>query len=454
MVFSSSIFLFIFLPVTLGLYFFAAERYRNAVLLCASLFFYAWGEPKHIALMLLSILVNYVFGLLVAKERRHRRFWLVTAVVYNLGMLFFFKYLNFAVRVAERVSGYAFDVPSVTLPIGISFYTFQIMSYVIDVYRGDTKSQKNIAKLALYVSLFPQLIAGPIVRYADVAAQIDDRSTTCERARAGIVTFVLGFSKKVLLADQLATLVDTCFAGTYPSVLNNWIGIIAYTLQIYYDFSGYSDMAIGLGRIFGFDFLENFDHPYISQSIQEFWRRWHMSLGSWFRDYVYIPLGGSKRGTGRTCLNYLIVFVLTGLWHGASYNFIAWGLFYAVFIIVERLGWGRVLQRLPRAIRHIYTMGIVVIGWVFFRAEGLRAAIAYLKGMFTCTGQDVAYFNFVMNRQYWFFIIVGIICAVPHKRLKDAGESLTTDLGAMLVFACAICYMIGSGYSPFLYFRF
>lgn len=344
MVFSSSVFLFAFLPIVLFVYFFAAEKYRNFVLLGASLLFYAWGEPKNIVVMLISIAVNYLFGFAVAREWKVKKIALVLSVIYNLGVLFVFKYLNFAVDTVNRVSGAQIEIAQIALPIGISFYTFQIMSYVIDVYRGNVKVQKNLIDLALYISLFPQLIAGPIVRYIDVERQIKRRLTTFEGAKIGVIRFAIGFSKKVLIADQLAVLADTCFAGANPSIWLNWIGIVAYSLQIFFDFSGYSDMAIGLGKIFGFDFLENFNYPYISQSIQEFWRRWHISLSSWFRDYLYIPLGGSRAGKVRTYINLMIVFFLTGLWHGASFNFIVWGLFYAVFLVLERLGLAEILK--------------------------------------------------------------------------------------------------------------
>lgn len=260
------------------------------------------------------------------------------------------------------------------------------MSYVIDVYRGNAKVQKNILNLGLYISLFPQLIAGPIVRYVDIEKQISHRTTSWDKGREGVLRFMVGFSKKILIADQLSYLADICFSGTYPSVLLNWIGIVAYTLQIYFDFSGYSDMAIGLGKIFGFDFLENFNYPYISQSIQEFWRRWHISLSTWFRDYLYIPLGGSKKGNIRTYINLVIVFFLTGLWHGASYNFIIWGLFYAVFLIIERMGFKKVLEKIPRVFRHLYAVIIVMIGWVFFRADNLTGAIQYIKDICLSSG--------------------------------------------------------------------
>lgn len=459
MVFSSSVFLFVFLPVLLFFYFLAAERHRNMVLLIASFIFYAWGEPKNMLLMLLSIIINYILGFAVEKPWKYKRLFLVTAIVYNLGMLFIFKYLNFTVNTINQIAGIEIQIAKIALPIGISFYTFQIMSYVIDVYFGRVKVQRNLANLALYVALFPQLIAGPIVRYTDIQAQIVQRTTNWGNARIGVVRFMKGFSKKVLIADQLSILVDICFAGTYPSIYLNWIGAVAYTLQIFFDFSGYSDMAIGLGKIFGFDFPENFNYPYISQSIQEFWRRWHITLSSWFRDYLYIPLGGSRAGEARTYINYVIVFLMTGLWHGASFNFIVWGLFYVIFLIVERLGWNSILVRLPRTIRQIYTIIIIIIGWVFFRADTLTSAVLYLKGMFSLSGKDAENFAYIVNREILFFLTVGILLSMPHPKIQNffkrsVARQFVWEMLLIVIFVLAICYMVGSGYSPFLYFRF
>lgn len=459
MVFSSSIFLFLFFATTLAVYFFAREKLRNVILLLASLLFYAWGEPKNVWIMVASVVVNYVLGLLIEKKEARKKVFLVICVVYNIGVLFLFKYLNFAVDTWNSLAGANIQIARIALPIGISFFTFQIMSYVIDVYRKDVEAQKNIVDLALYISLFPQLIAGPIVRYVDVEKQIKHRTSTWERAYSGIIRFAVGFSKKILIADQLSSLVDVAFGGTYPSILSKWVGIIAYTLQIYFDFSGYSDMAIGIGKIFGFDFLENFNFPYISKSIQEFWRRWHISLSSWFRDYVYISLGGNRKGPVRTYINLFIVFFLTGLWHGASFNFIVWGLYYGVFMIIERIGWGKVLERLPAFVRHLYSVLIVVIGWVFFRADTLGAAVRYIQGMFLPAGNDLVNFHFIMNGQYWVCILFGIFLSVPHPKIKAFFEKnrATQLLYDGMIFVCflvAICYMVGSGYSPFLYFRF
>ncbi|MGN0666774.1 MAG: MBOAT family O-acyltransferase [Huintestinicola sp.] len=459
MVFSSAYFLFIFLPVVLVLYFLSAEKYRNIILLLASLFFYAWGEPKNILIMLVSILVNYCIGFLVEEKSTGRSLFLAMSVIYNLGVLFVFKYLNFSVNTINSLFGSNIQIREILLPIGISFYTFQIMSYVIDVYRGNAKVQKNIVNLALYVSMFPQLIAGPIVRYVDVEKQILVRTTTWENAYTGCIRFAIGFAKKILIADQLSKLADAAFGGAYPSILLNWTGIIAYALQIFFDFSGYSDMAIGLGKIFGFDFPENFNYPYISKSIQEFWRRWHISLSSWFRDYLYIPLGGSRAGKMRTYINLLIVFFMTGLWHGASFNFIVWGLFYAVFLIIERLGFSEVLKKIPSVFSHFYALFVILIGWVFFRADTLTSALVYIKGMFTLSGADLTNFGSVMTSEYWCLIAAGIIFSMPTQKIGTLIKSsflkeVIYQIGVMLLFILAISYMIGSGYSPFLYFRF
>lgn len=464
MVFSSSVFLFVFLPVLLFAYYVSPKKLKNYVLLGASIVFYAWGEPKNVFLMILSIIVNYIIGLLVEKTNlanklKLKKALMVIAIIYNLAMLFAFKYLNFAVNIVNMVFRGNITIAQIALPIGISFYTFQILSYVIDVYRGEVKAQKNFFHLALYVSLFPQLIAGPIVRYSDVEKQIVDREVNLEKLRIGVVRFCAGFAKKVIIADRLSVLVDIVFAGSNPSIFNNWVGIIAYSLQIFFDFSGYSDMAIGLGKMLGFDFLENFDYPYISESVQEFWRRWHISLGSWFRDYLYIPLGGNRKGEVRTYINLIIVFFMTGLWHGASFNFIVWGLFYAVFQVIERLGFNKVLKKLPKAFRHIYALAVIVFGWIFFRADNLTAAISYIRGMFVLSGSDGVNFLYVMNKSYWFYLAVGILLSIPNTKLKNfitktnIGKN-ALDILTLLFFVVAICFMLGSGYSPFLYFRF
>lgn len=409
--------------------------------------------------MLFSIVINYALGFLVEKEWKLKKLFLVMAVVVNLGLLFYFKYTNFALDTFSKIARVNVTLKDIALPIGISFYTFQIMSYVIDVYRGNVKAQRNIVKLALYIALFPQLIAGPIVRYVDIEKQINNRIVNVSGVYNGIIRFMIGFSKKVLIADQLSSFVGVAFEGSRNSILIKWVGIIAYTLQIYYDFSGYSDMAIGLGKMLGFDFLENFSFPYISETIQEFWRRWHISLGSWFRDYLYIPLGGNRKGKVRTYINLIIVFMLTGFWHGASFNFIAWGLYYAFFLVIERLGFSKVLNKLPKAFRHIYSVIVVMFGWILFRAEGLKNALIYIKDMFVLHGDDFRNFAIEISPSIIFWIVVGIIFAIPYPWIKTKIEEknalkIVRDVVLMVVFLIAISFMVGSGYSPFLYFRF
>lgn len=460
MVFSSTIFLFIFLPVCLFFYFIIDKKFKNLVLLIFSLIFYAWGEPKSVILMLFSILFNYFFGILVEKDNKYiKKSSLILACVYNLGVLFVFKYLNFSIDTFNELFNQNIEIAKIALPIGISFYTFQNLSYVIDVYRGNVKAQRKFLDLALYVSLFPQLIAGPIVRYINIQKQIINRVSSIKRVREGLVRFQVGFIKKVLIADVLSGLVDIAFRGEYPSIYTNWIGAIAYALQIYFDFSGYSDMAIGIGRILGFKFLENFNYPYISRSIQEFWRRWHISLSSWFKDYVYIPLGGSREGNFKTYRNIFIVFLLCGTWHGASFNFIFWGVYYALFWMFERAIGKSLLEKLPLIFRHFYAILVVLVGWVFFRADTMIDAVKYLKGMVTFQGKDLANFNFIMNGEYYLFLIVGILCSMPHTKIKNFFKKTIfriciSDFLTLLIFLVAISYMVGKGHSPFLYFRF
>ena len=460
MVFSSPIFLFAFLPMLLVLYFVVPKRAKNIVLLAFSLVFYAWGEPVNVFVMIGTIVLNYGTGLMMEKDPKRKKPYLIITIAADLGALFVFKYLNFAADTVSALTGLALQIRRIALPVGISFYTFQIMSYAIDVYRGKCSAQHNPISLALYVSLFPQLIAGPIVRYVDVEREIRERTITPAGFYEGVRRFCMGFAKKILIADQLSPLVETAFSGAYPSWMLHWAGIVAYALQICFDFSGYSDMAIGLGKMFGFDFPENFDYPYIASSVKEFWRRWHISLGSWFRDYLYIPLGGNRKGKGRTYLNLLIVFFCTGLWHGASFNFIVWGLFYGVFLVIERAGFGKILERLPGVICHGYTLLVVLVGWVMFRADNLSAALGYLKDMVVPAGEDWKNFLFVMDRQYVFCILLGILLSIPmsaklREKIKGRKGWMWLRDGIIFVsFLLAICYMVGSGFSPFLYFRF
>lgn len=477
MLFSSTVFLFYFLPIVIGLYFISPRPIKNTILLAASLFFYAWGEPRFVLIMLASIAMNYVFGRLVDRDRQHEKkikLWMTLMVLGNLGMLGVFKYASFFVENVNSVLGFSLNDPEIPLPLGISFFTFQAMSYVIDVYRKDGQVQRNIFDLALYVSFFPQLIAGPIVRYQTVADEIVDRRETIDDFVSGIQRFVIGLGKKMILANSAGYVADQIFgmpAGEMSTTLA-WIGVIAYSLQIYFDFSGYSDMAIGLGRMFGFHFLENFNYPYISRSVSEFWRRWHMSLGSWFRDYVYIPLGGNRHGEWKTYRNLAVVWLLTGVWHGASWTFIAWGVYYGVFIMLERAFLGKWLKAMPSWLSLSFTLFVVIIGWVFFRADDFPYAISYLQAMFGLHGgplfdQQALYYLV----QYGVVLTIAIIGATPIPRILvgkllsqelDETKSMTTRrivglvrvTGVTVLFFLSISYIVSSTFNPFIYFRF
>lgn len=462
MIFSSTLFLFIFIPIVLIIYYLIPQKYimaKNIELLIASLIFYAWGEPVNVLLMILSIIANYIFGLLLGKyEKKGTRRLIVTlSVVFNLGMLFFYKYFNF-------FTGGIFG--TIILPIGISFFTFQIMSYTIDVYWGNVPTQRNIFNLGLYLSLFPQLIAGPIVRYIDVANELERRSYDVDSVFRGVVRFSIGLAKKVVLSNTVALLADTIFAINPAglSAATAWLGAIAYTLQIFFDFSGYSDMAIGLGHMMGFKFPENFNYPYIARSIQEFWRRWHMTLSTWFKDYLYIPLGGNRKGKLRTYLNLFIVFACTGFWHGASWNFLVWGLYHGVFQIFERLGLKKILEKIPKVFGHIYTMLVVIIGWVLFRADNLTMALKYIGAMFKFTnfGWDRAVAQ--LDGYTLIIILLAIAFSIPfvpaiRKKLETVkgGElavTLIRGTAMIVLLAVSIFSLTGSDYNPFIYFRF
>jgi alginate O-acetyltransferase complex protein AlgI len=483
MIFSSLLFLFIFLPVVLTLYYLLGQRFRNTLLLLASLLFYAWGEVHYVFVMLLSISINYCFGLMLdgGTKPAMRRFVVAGAVVANIAPLFYYKYsFFFGGGINQLLVSFhlpAIPVRSPHLPIGISFFTFQALSYVIDVFRRDTSAQKNPFKLGLYISLFPQLIAGPIVRYHDVAEQITRRIHSSAIFASGIERFIMGLAKKVLIANVMADIADSIFAspGNFLTAPHAWLGIVCYTLQIYFDFSGYSDMAIGLGRMFGFHFLENFNYPYISQSLQEFWRRWHISLSTWLRDYLYIPLGGSRYGVGRTYCNLLIVFALCGLWHGAGWTFLAWGCYHGFFLILERLGLNALLAACPRLFRHVYAMLVVVIGWVFFRAETLQAGMQYLGAMFF-GGDAVRIHPWVLAKtdaMTFFFLLVAICCSIPiypylqqraSRCLEAAPAERSLFMGTFLyggkvfllalLLSLSILYLASGTYNPFIYFRF
>ena len=468
MVFSSLTFLFFFLPVTAALYFICPKRvWRNAVLLVASLVFYSWGEPKLLLLLIAASLVAYLgaWGMDAAAQRGRARLSTALYVVtlcLLAGNLFAFKYLNFAADNLCALFGRTSALPAVALPIGISFYTFQIMSYVIDLRRGEVPVQKNYLYLLLYISFFPQLIAGPIVRYQTVHEEIVTRRENVAEAAAGARRFVIGLAKKVLLANGIAELVEIIYAGD-PAVFGStmyWLAGIAYALQIYFDFSGYSDMAIGLGRVFGFHFLENFDHPYTSLSVTEFWRRWHISLSTWFRDYIYIPLGGNRVGRGRWVLNILIVWGLTGFWHGAQWNFLLWGLYYGVLLLVEKLWLQKLLERLPKALRWVYATALVVIGWVLFSITNTPQLLAALAQMFRFAPTDWAGV-LAHNTSILYGLVylpLGAVCALPLGRLlpkrESAGVLAVKNAACLILLLLCMAFLISSSYNPFIYFRF
>lgn len=472
MVFSSLVFLFVFLPIVLVLYYLSGKKYRNYLLLLASLFFYAWGEPTYVVIMLVSIGANYLCGLLVDEKRadKVRVAGVVISVIFNICMLGVFKYSGFFVKNINAAFNTSLPVPEIALPLGISFFTFQAMSYVVDVYRKDAKVQKNIFDLSLYISLFPQLVAGPIVRYQTVANQIEEREHNIIKFGDGVRRFIIGLGKKVLLSNSLGMLADSVFGmQTYQlTIVSTWLGILAYSLQIFFDFSGYSDMAIGLGKMFGFEFLENFNYPYISQSASEFWRRWHISLGSWFRDYVYFPLGGSRRGNVRTYINLFIVWFLTGFWHGASWTFIAWGLYFGLLIGMEKSYLGKLLNKVPRFVRHIYLLLVVMIGWVFFRADSFSYSIEFIKNMFFM-GTNVIFDGVAASyiNDYWFVLVLSMIFCMPivdwfRRKIEVANDKiLESNISYVLnsvvytgILLIVIFKLVNSTYNPFLYFRF
>ena len=468
MVFSSTIFLFIFLPICLLVYAIIPARLRNLWLLTASIAFYAWGEPKWILLLGFSTLVNYGAGLLldVVKKPAGRKLVLALDCVFNLAVLFWFKYLGFSVSLIDRAFGTTLQadhdwIRQIVMPIGISFFTFQIMSYVIDTYRRQVSAQKNPLKLGLYIMLFPQMIAGPIVRYIDVANEIDSRTFTLDGVYRGIRRFMVGFIKKVIISNRMAEVADIAFGQADLTGATAWLGIICYALQIFFDFSAYSDMAIGMGEMFGFHFLENFNYPYIATSIQDFWRRWHISLSSWFRDYLYIPLGGNRRGKFKTYRNLLIVFFTTGLWHGASLNFIVWGMFHGLFQLLERFKpVKKVLNAVPKWLRWMYTMLVVLVGWVFFRADNLSAAMSYLGSMFAPSSFDLNAALFLLRPERICILLLGIFLSTPvYRRISKACETggfkaLALDAAVVLGFVVAMLYLTGSSFNPFIYFRF
>ena len=466
MVFSSNIFLFGFLPIVLMGYYLIKDKYKDIFLLLASLFFYFWGEKQNAVIIIVSILINYFSGLVVEhfRETRMKKIALILSVMLNIGVLFYYKYTGFFVDSINKVIGTNFSVRTIILPIGISFFTFQGLSYVIDLYGGTVKVQRNPVKLALYISLFPQLIAGPIVRYKDVAAQIDKRKESIDKFAEGIFRFVIGLAKKIILANGIGMVADEIFNAPYQEhmILTAWLGIICYTLQIYFDFWGYSDMAIGLGKMFGFDFLENFNLPYISTSISEFWRRWHISLSTFFKDYVYIPLGGSRKGN--VYINLLIVFFLTGLWHGAAWNFVIWGLWHGCFRILEMIikKYQIIRIHIPSIIKRLVTMLIVMIGWVMFRADTMGYAFGYIGRMFGLNTTSTVYYKtgYYVNSYRIFIIIFAITASLGlfkwmYEKIEKCKNYLvirnTITLALLLV---CIIYVMTATYNPFIYFRF
>jgi alginate O-acetyltransferase complex protein AlgI len=472
MLFSSLSFLFIFLPIVLFLYYISDNKFKNTILLLSSLFFYGYGGFKFLLLMIFSIFINYSFGILVDKYRDNKLYVkciLVISSLSNLVILIYYKYMNFFIENINSLFKSDINITKIIMPIGISFYTFQGLSYVIDVYRKNGKVQKNPLNVALYISLFPQLIAGPIVRYETVDGQISNRSVDLDKFILGIKRFILGLAKKVLIANTFARIADDIFALKLENINSGvaWIGILAYTIQIYFDFSGYSDMAIGLGKMFGFDFLENFNYPYISKSITEFWRRWHMSLGTWFRDYVYIPLGGNRVTVLRHIINTLIVWLLTGIWHGASWNFIVWGVYFGVIILLEKYAYGKYIEKLPIVIQHSYALILIVVGWVFFRSDDLNNALKYINIMFSFQFDKVTV-NQTMRyvSEYRYEWIIAALASTPIYRFvackfdsikNNKMKYIKYILNASYLitfFIISIIYLVASTYNPFIYFRF
>lgn len=468
MLFSSIVFLFTFLPAVMILYYLLPVRFRNVILLLASLVFYAWGEPVYLFLMLLSILFNYFSGLDIARNQQDKRAAkrsLVFNLIINLAVLGFFKYEGFVLDTLNGILPVHISYHALPLPIGISFYTFQILSYIIDVYRGNVKVQTNLPNFALYVTMFPQLIAGPIVQYADVDEQLASREVSWTKFGEGSMYFIRGLAKKVLLANtsgMIFTEVSGLAKGNI-AVMTAWLGAFAYMFQIYFDFSGYSDMAIGLGKMFGFEFNMNFNYPYVAKSITEFWRRWHISLSSWFRDYVYIPLGGNRVSKIKHIRNLLIVWFLTGLWHGAAWNFVAWGLYYGVILIIEKYLLSPVLDRLPDVVRHIYSIVLVVIGWVLFFSSSFGQAADYIRVMFGAGAHGFAdresMYLLTSNLILWLILIFGSTPLVHFRyehmlRSKKWNTTIINSVVYAALFIVCIAYLVTETYNPFLYFRF
>lgn len=463
MIFSSITFLFYFLPIVLAIYYIVPKKIKNIVLLISSFIFYAYGEPRYVFLMFFSILVTYIFGLLIDKykNKKYVRGILISAICINLGLLVYFKYIDFIIQNINLWLSAQIDLLHVLLPIGISFYTFQTISYLVDVYRGEVEVQKNFLNLAVYVSLFPQLIAGPIVRYKDIQNQIEDRKCTIEKFAIGIRRFIIGLGKKVLIANLLGELINIFLVSNDKSVIFYWLYAIAGMLQIYFDFSGYSDMAIGLGNMLGFKFPENFNYPYIATSITDFWRRWHISLSSWFRDYIYIPLGGNRVSVIKNIRNILIVWLLTGLWHGAAWNFVIWGIYFGVLLIIEKKFLLKYIEKMPKIVRIIYTNFIVMISFIIFNGEGATQILENIQGLFGINGTPlISTESIYYLKSYFIIILMGIIGSAPIlKRITNKEKiqkivNVLEPIALMLIFIISTSYIIDGSFNPFLYFRF
>ena len=468
MLFGSSIFLFLFLPALLIVYFLSPKKYRNLIILLASLSFYTFGEKELVLLIIASIIIDYSAGLII--ESGKEKIGLYFSIISNIGILFYFKYSTFVFQnyyeFLELIGIHSKSIqyiPEVVLPLGISFFTFQTMSYTVDVYRGNVKASRNILDFATYVSMFPQLIAGPIVRYKDIQSQLSRRKVTLDDFYIGVERFIIGLSKKIIIADNLAYVADGAFGLPNDELSTSfaWVGVLAFTFQGYFDFSGYSDMAIGLGRMFGFKFLENFNYPYMSKSIKEFWHRWHISLSTWFRDYVYIPLGGNRKGSLRTYLNLFTVFFITGLWHGANWNYIAWGMSHGIFIVIEKLGFDSVLAKSNKFFRHFYTMAVVIITMVFFRATGLSEAFMYLENMFSLNlDNSNGFLSFYLRKESLIAFVLAIIFSVntfaiiQQKFQQNKLYYFFKFIVLIILFIISIVYIAIDSYTPFIYFKF
>lgn len=463
MVFSSITFLFYFLPIVLIIYYLIPNKYKNIVLLISSFIFYFYGEPKNIYIMILSILATYIFGILIDKYKKtkYSKIFLILSIFINIGLLIYFKYADFIIKNVNLWLSNKIDLIHVILPIGISFYTFQLISYIVDVYRGEAKVQKNIIKLSTYISLFPQLIAGPIVRYTTIENQLENREYNMKNFSIGVRRFIIGLGKKVMIANVMGNLINIFLVSDEKSVLFYWLYAIALMIQIYFDFSGYSDMAIGLGKMLGFDFPENFNYPYIATSITDFWRRWHISLSSWFRDYIYIPLGGNRVSKLKWIRNIIIVWMLTGLWHGAEWNFVIWGLYFGVLLIIEKVFLLKWLQKIPKVISRIYTLFIVMISFIIFNGEGISTILENIGGLFKfvsiplITNESMYYL-----KSYIIVIILGIIGATPickniltNEKLKKI-VNILEPIYLLLIFIICTSYIVDGSFNPFLYFRF